>query len=646
MVFDTHAGNGLPKPHVALGFPGCVPRVYPLRNSGAHQTAAVHRSTVCSSQSSSRSSSAAFPQSSSRDAGPAQPTRSASVGALFHPLHPVRLTPTVGNGSDSHFAYHPDAQSPAPSMVAGQSWSPQQMASSYACYPIGVPPHPYQHLGQGAPSDHAPHTSWNAGHCQSPRPTRVAITGAPPSLSYQSSRSGCMRVSTPPAISVSASGSGSSALIAQIDVKLDEIDASCNELKRLSSQLASSGEQPPTTHREPLRPACMASRDSVTNAMKLRQKTAPEKWTLSVKQWISVMKHILDLPEYKLMKKNKRTVSMYDVNDMIVKAWSSGTGCGISILVSQGVDLVAADMLSHAWGEDAEELFHAVQGLYRDEHRDLDLSLWFCVFANYQPEDGAGPSIQAQLKMEPFATVIKHCKLVIAVHTTKADLYSRLWCVHEVERSTDKGCGVIAAMSDQYINDVVRRVKLHLDEGGSAADALDAADVSVRTIKARCGNAADEKMLVRQVMMSGGFAHLDQVVSSFRRRMLPEEVMRVLVRQDGSLFEGFAEKLGNQPEFVMAGIRQNPAAVRFAHNEIWKDANFTKEVDHEIKTRMLTMKDPGALLQLGESLMAIGFQELAVSVLRQMDVACHMQQAVAVKEALVGAQSGAGRINW
>eukprot|EP00972_Heterocapsa_arctica_P033033 4861328-Heterocapsa_arctica.AAC.1 len=53
---------------------------------------------------------------------------------------------------------------------------------------------------------------------------------------------------------------------------------------------------------------------------------------------------------------------MYDINDMFVKPWTTGTGCGLSVLVSGRREQKAELMLSHAWGEDVEEMQKAVMG--------------------------------------------------------------------------------------------------------------------------------------------------------------------------------------------------------------------------------------------------------------------------------------------
>ena len=52
-----------------------------------------------------------------------------------------------------------------------------------------------------------------------------------------------------------------------------------------------------------------------------------------------------------------------------------------------------------AWNENMEEV---VQMLREDRRMKDDTVVWFCIFANYQPGDGSGPSIGAQLERDPF----------------------------------------------------------------------------------------------------------------------------------------------------------------------------------------------------------------------------------------------------
>ena len=95
-------------------------------------------------------------------------------------------------------------------------------------------------------------------------------------------------------------------------------------------------------------------------------------------------------------------------------------------------------MLSHCWGEDVEECQAAITSFFDSRSMDMDTTVWFCLFANYQPGDDAGPSIGEQLKMEPFKSVIESDLVkqaqqgygMLVVHTSRIDVYTRLWCVH------------------------------------------------------------------------------------------------------------------------------------------------------------------------------------------------------------------------
>ena len=168
--------------------------------------------------------------------------------------------------------------------------------------------------------------------------------------------------------------------------------------------------------------------------------------------------------------------------------------------------LKAQVMISHAWAEDVEELVSSlsswasrIQPLW-----DCDgVALWCCTFAQYQPEDGAGPSLQHHLSLDPFKSVI-HSKPehgMLVVHTTKADPYDRLWCVHEVDEALESKLFVIA-IGTYYL-------------GGRA----------VCTRRAKCGHAADEAR-IRAVIESkdGGYERLDRAIKAFRNTLLKSGV--------------------------------------------------------------------------------------------------------------------------
>eukprot|EP00435_Cladocopium_sp_Y103_P038666 s1491_g10.t1 len=159
--------------------------------------------------------------------------------------------------------------------------------------------------------------------------------------------------------------------------------------------------------------------------------------------------------------------------------------------------LKAQVMISHAWAEDVEELVSSLSSWASRLQPLWDwdgVPLWCCTFAQYQPEDGAGPSLQHQLSLDPFKSVIhskpKHGMLV-------ADPYDRLWCVHEVDEALDSKLFVTAIGTYSL--------------GGR----------TVCTRKAKCGHPADEKRIRRVIeSKAGGYERLDRTIKAFRNTLL------------------------------------------------------------------------------------------------------------------------------
>ena len=104
--------------------------------------------------------------------------------------------------------------------------------------------------------------------------------------------------------------------------------------------------------------------------------------------------------------------------------------------------------LFSAWSEDSEEFLAALVGFQEAHGLSDDFAIWICTFAlvtsicdhnvlttfpwQYQASDGAGPSVSRQLELDPFTKVImrptvKSGRGLIAIHTTAAELYDRLW---------------------------------------------------------------------------------------------------------------------------------------------------------------------------------------------------------------------------
>ena len=110
----------------------------------------------------------------------------------------------------------------------------------------------------------------------------------------------------------------------------------------------------------PSRPAGMAAPSEVDDAMRERQRQNPEEWTMTMQEWLDVIEHIMAQPQYAATKRQKRNVTMYDINELFVKPWTRGTGCGLAVMMSKHRRQKPKKMFSHAWGEDVKECYDAL----------------------------------------------------------------------------------------------------------------------------------------------------------------------------------------------------------------------------------------------------------------------------------------------
>merc|ERR1740123_940121 len=174
--------------------------------------------------------------------------------------------------------------------------------------------------------------------------------------------------------------------------------------------------------------------------------------------------------------------------------------------------LKAEVMISHAWGESVVETLVAVVGKASVSGMTLGTAIWFCTFAQYQAGDmkgDCGPSVKQQLLLDPFKSVI-HSRPrygMLVVHTSTAELYSRLWCVHEIDESLEAGVLPISA----YSMGALQKLKDCEDSGTLLAKALE-----VDTSRAECWSQDDAKVITSKIMAAGGFEKLNKVILEFR----------------------------------------------------------------------------------------------------------------------------------
>lgn len=204
-------------------------------------------------------------------------------------------------------------------------------------------------------------------------------------------------------------------------------------------------------------------------------KVHPTKWSMSLQQFRQFMLACKSTELWSEIKtETKRDgkvgfVNGYDFCNRFVKPWTLGTGCGVALLMNS-VPEEATVMLTHSWAEDMGQVLQALER----EWNGRDARLWFCICANYQCEDDAGPSIQQQLDLDPFGSVVTSpiVQNMAIIHTTEAEVYDRLWCCYELVTAVkcrEEGF-VIGICSTRYIEQAKANYGKYLAERNAIDD--------------------------------------------------------------------------------------------------------------------------------------------------------------------------------
>lgn len=251
----------------------------------------------------------------------------------------------------------------------------------------------------------------------------------------------------------------------------------------------------------------------------------PPRWAMTLKQWNEFVDDCKGTELFAKLKLSHGHVNLYHINEHFVKPKTRGTGLSLALFLNRHRPLEAALMISHAWAEDVEECAEALNSFCSKSGISQETPIWFCLFSQYQPgnEDGdVGPTVQAQLALDPFQQVI-HSQAVrdghgmLVVHTTQAEVYSRLWCVLEIDEAVGLGLKVEGACSADYVD---RSVKAVLVGSGDSMEICSDA-LRVQTSDAKCGVPEDEAMIRNLVeAKEGGFAALDERIFCFRADMV------------------------------------------------------------------------------------------------------------------------------
>merc|ERR1711972_306180 len=106
---------------------------------------------------------------------------------------------------------------------------------------------------------------------------------------------------------------------------------------------------------------------------------------------------------------------------------------------------------------------------------------------------------------------------MVVLHTSTAELYDRLWCVHEIDEALERGVVVRPACSARFslAQSLMRAV------AKSDGYMPGVADFMVRTKNAACGSVEDTVRIRTEIeAKNGGYDRLDKVINVFRNKML------------------------------------------------------------------------------------------------------------------------------
>jgi len=150
----------------------------------------------------------------------------------------------------------------------------------------------------------------------------------------------------------------------------------------------------------PAQPQLIFHKDGSTTSVE------PHMWGITIDQFRELMRkvrqdktHLWD-PHY----------SVAELVKYYVGPWTAGTGMGYALLVNCAAPKEVNVMVSHAWLENAEEFFASLERSVSE----TDV-MYICCLANYQHNDGYGPTVAQQLgesaEESPFRKVLEHIAL-------------------------------------------------------------------------------------------------------------------------------------------------------------------------------------------------------------------------------------------
>lgn len=141
-----------------------------------------------------------------------------------------------------------------------------------------------------------------------------------------------------------------------------------------------------------------------------------------------------------------------------------------------------------------------------------------------------------QLALDPFGVVVRHasaCLGMVVVHTSRAEIYSRLWCVYEIAEALRSGTQVRIACSVPYVNSGAGKLEEML---------------TARTQEAKCKNMLDEMSLKEKIAEKMTFKELDKIIFQFRFDALRELMQKHAGRLKSTIASELERLAAERPE--------------------------------------------------------------------------------------------------
>jgi len=240
----------------------------------------------------------------------------------------------------------------------------------------------------------------------------------------------------------------------------------------------------------------------------------PLKWSISLGSLLQFLYACVDTETWTSLatiKRGAKHICMHDLNAHFVKPWTQDTGCSIAGLMDENQGLVEL-MISHSWTGSVIETISILESLPGLFFMPNETRIFFCTMCMYQPEDNHrnGLTIKEQLELDPFSKIIKEDPKwgMHVFHTTVAEVYERLWCVHEMNEAVHFKVKVYGAFDmsiwdDKKLKGIIKKTE---------------------TSKATCQGDDDQEMLTRAVNKRGGFNKLDKKIKAIRRQSMADLV--------------------------------------------------------------------------------------------------------------------------